>query len=53
VRFFLGATALQIVGLICITVAVAMIKDGWYAVGAFGVALTTVAELTHRRLPPS
>lgn len=46
---YISVTVLQAVGLACIVAAVAAIKDGWYAVGAFGVALMAVAELSHRR----
>lgn len=42
--------ALQLVGLACIIVAAWMIRDGWAALGVFGVALVTVAELVDRRL---
>jgi len=41
--------ALQLVGLVCLMVAVWNIRDGWYALGVFGVALLTVAELVHKQ----
>jgi hypothetical protein len=33
------AAVLQVIGLVCLLVAVAVLYDGWYVLGAFGIAL--------------
>lgn len=39
---------LQVVGLVCLVIAVWGTYDGWRALGVLGVALLTVAELVAR-----
>lgn len=39
---------LQLLGLVCVLVAAWMIRDGWYALGVFGLAVLTWVEFIHR-----
>lgn len=43
---------LQVVGLVCLLVAVIMVKDGWHALGVFGFALLAIGELRAGRKVP-
>lgn len=40
---------MQVVGLVCLIVAAWMVRDGWYALGLFGLSLLAVAEIIHRQ----
>lgn len=41
--------AIQVVGLVCILIAAWNIRDGWYSLGLFGVALLAAVELANKR----
>lgn len=45
----LPLVALQLVGLVALMIAAWMIRDGWYALGTFGLALLAVGELANRQ----
>jgi hypothetical protein len=45
----ISLVALQVVGLVCVLVAAWMVRDGWYALGVFGLALLAAAEIVHRQ----